>query len=206
MQTYYDILGVSKDATQSEIRDAYQHRVEQEHPNHSDDPNANQQFMRVKEAYDILGNPQQRAQYDKLGHDRFLNEVSGQQDPDGGRTEQSEDNSLDVTAHTRQSVEASFIWDGGDPKMAEKGPPTHTVTVPFWKRAVGYSLIIATMASGTVITLASVLQSLPGGGPTGPAGADIPIWTGLLTLIIGFGIVVAVEHLMDTDRKLYEIK
>lgn len=63
----YDILGVSKDANDSEIKKAYRRKARELHPDVSDDPNAEEKFKELNEAYDVLSDPNKRAQYDRFG-------------------------------------------------------------------------------------------------------------------------------------------
>jgi molecular chaperone DnaJ len=71
---YYEILGVSRDATQEEIKKAYRKLARKYHPDvNQDDPEAEEKFKEVKEAYDILSDEQKRAQYDQFGHAAFEN-------------------------------------------------------------------------------------------------------------------------------------
>ena len=56
---YYEILGVSRDATQEEIKKAYRKLARKYHPDvNQDDPEAEEKFKEVKEAYDILSDEQ----------------------------------------------------------------------------------------------------------------------------------------------------
>jgi molecular chaperone DnaJ len=65
---YYDILGVSKTATDDDIKKAYRNLAKKYHPDVSKEPNAEAKFKEVQEAYDQLSDPQKRAQYDQYGH------------------------------------------------------------------------------------------------------------------------------------------
>lgn len=69
MADYYEILGVSQKASQSEIRSAYRRLARKYHPDVSRSPEADQNFSRISEAYRILSNPQLRALYDEGGED-----------------------------------------------------------------------------------------------------------------------------------------
>lgn len=63
---YYEILGVSKNATEQEIKRAYRKIAKQYHP---DTPNGDEEkFKEATEAYEVLTDPQKRAQYDRFGH------------------------------------------------------------------------------------------------------------------------------------------
>jgi len=65
---YYRILGVSKDATQAEIKRAYRRLARQFHPDvNPGDKSAEERFKEINEAYEVLSDPQKRRQYDQLG-------------------------------------------------------------------------------------------------------------------------------------------
>lgn len=65
---YYAILGVSRNATQQEIRSAYRKLARKYHPDlNKDDKDAAEKFKRVQEAYEVLSDPKKRERYDRLG-------------------------------------------------------------------------------------------------------------------------------------------
>ena len=65
---YYKILGVDKTIAQKDVRKAYLERAKQFHPDlHPDDPKAKAKFQALTEAYDVIGDPEKRAKYDKYG-------------------------------------------------------------------------------------------------------------------------------------------
>lgn len=68
MPDYYAVLGVSRDATQEDIKRAYRRLARESHPdaNHSD-PHAEERFKSISEAYGVLSDPQRRQQYDTFG-------------------------------------------------------------------------------------------------------------------------------------------
>lgn len=65
---YYEILGVSKDASKDEIKKAYRKLAKKYHPDVSEEENASEKFKEAQEAWEVLGDQQKRAQYDQFGH------------------------------------------------------------------------------------------------------------------------------------------
>ncbi|MBS9424637.1 molecular chaperone DnaJ [Photorhabdus caribbeanensis] len=69
---YYEVLGVSKTASEKEIKKAYKRLAMKYHPDRNQgDKEAESQFKEVKEAYEILTDDQKRAAYDQYGHAAF---------------------------------------------------------------------------------------------------------------------------------------
>ena len=67
---YYEILGVDKDATESQLKKAFRSLARKFHPDKNpDDSEAEHLFKEVQEAYAVLSNPDQRRQYDMFGHE-----------------------------------------------------------------------------------------------------------------------------------------
>ncbi|MHB0969732.1 MAG: DnaJ C-terminal domain-containing protein [Thermoanaerobaculia bacterium] len=71
-KTYYDILGVKKDASEDEIKKAYRKLARKYHPDvNPGDKNAEARFKELSEAYAVLSDKEKRTQYDQMGKDAF---------------------------------------------------------------------------------------------------------------------------------------
>ncbi len=67
---YYEILGLSRDAAAEDIKKAYRKMAVQYHPDKNPgDPEAEDRFKELGEAYEVLSNPEKRVLYDRFGHD-----------------------------------------------------------------------------------------------------------------------------------------
>lgn len=67
---YYEVLGVSKQATDEEIKSAYRKKAKECHPDlHPNDKTAENRFKELNEANEVLSDPKKRAQYDQFGFD-----------------------------------------------------------------------------------------------------------------------------------------
>lgn len=90
---YYERLGVSEDASTSEIKQAFRDRIKETHPDISDDDAASERTKRLIEARDVLTDRSERERYDRLGHETYV-----QQSATGPAQ-----NSTDVTEPTASS-------------------------------------------------------------------------------------------------------
>ena len=72
MTTYYDLLGVSPEASVEEIERAYRERLKETHPDVSDAADAGDRTRRLIEARDVLTDAGERARYDHLGHEAYV--------------------------------------------------------------------------------------------------------------------------------------
>ena len=75
---YYEVLGVSKTATEAEIKKAYRAVAKKNHPDmNPGDKDAEMRFKEASEAYAVLSDPEKRRQYDQFGHAAFENGGAG---------------------------------------------------------------------------------------------------------------------------------
>src|SRR5579885_990102 len=65
---YYEVLGVSRNATEEELKKAFRRLAKQYHPDANKEPGAEARFIEINEAYEVLSDPQKRTLYDRYGH------------------------------------------------------------------------------------------------------------------------------------------
>ncbi len=81
---YYDVLGVSRDADEKELKSAFRRLAKDYHPDRNpNDAGAEHRFKEVNEAYEALKNPDKRAAYDRFGHAAFEGGMGGGGHPHG---------------------------------------------------------------------------------------------------------------------------
>ncbi len=70
---YYDILGVGRNAGEDEIKAAFRKLARQYHPDVNKEPDAEEKFKEINEAYGVLSDPEKRARYDRFGREGLGN-------------------------------------------------------------------------------------------------------------------------------------
>ena len=74
---YYEVLGVSKDASEDDIKMAFRRLAKKYHPDVCKEADAEEKFKEIQEAYAVLSDDTRRKQYDKYGFDAFNNNGGG---------------------------------------------------------------------------------------------------------------------------------
>lgn len=74
---YYEVLGVSKNATDEEIKRSFRKLAKQYHPDVNKEPGADEKFKEIGEAYAVLSDENKRRQYDQFGHAAFDGAAGG---------------------------------------------------------------------------------------------------------------------------------
>jgi molecular chaperone DnaJ len=136
----YEILGVDRNASQEEIKKAYRRLAKKYHPDlNPGDKEAEQKFKEINEAYEILSDPQKRAQYDQFGHAAF--EQGGfQQGGFGDFTQGGFDFDFGGFGDIFGDIFSDFFGTGR--RKAEKGPKKgadirYDLTLTFEEAAFG---------------------------------------------------------------------
>lgn len=86
MDNYYDILGISKSASDKEIRQTFRRLARKYHPDlNAGDRKAEENFKRINEAYEVLSDPETRKKYDRYGDKwKYADQIKSQSEADGG--------------------------------------------------------------------------------------------------------------------------
>ncbi len=102
---YYNLLGVSKNATQEEIKKAYRKLAKELHPDRNPDKAAEERLKSINEAYDVLSDPEKRANYDRYGTADF------------------EGINMDGFGSIFDQIFRGFGFGGMDRGFSQRGPP-----------------------------------------------------------------------------------
>ena len=81
--TYYEILGVPRDASEREIKEAYRVLARKLHPDICGETGAEERFKEINEAYRVLSNHEERGRYDAVGHEKYRRSPAGSRDFSG---------------------------------------------------------------------------------------------------------------------------
>ncbi|HYF28501.1 MAG TPA: DnaJ domain-containing protein [Baekduia sp.] len=195
----YDVLGVQRDASQEEIRRAYRRLARRHHPDLSDDPAAEERFKAISEAYDVLGDPNKRAQYDRP------------QGTSGGVRVVFGDDGLDdlLGGLFAQGIADAGVFGGRArrPRSSARrarppGRDAHVeVAIAPWQAALGAELDVPTPDGIARVRVPAGSSSgrrlrVRGRGHRGPEGTPGDLYVTLR--------IVVPEHLGEQERRLYE--
>ena len=119
---YYKTLGVSEDASQTDIKKAYRKLARDNHPDRNpDNPEAEERFKKIQEAYDTLGDEAKRKQYDQMRRDPFAGRDFrgfGGGDPSGGRFYRTPDGTYVRVESTAQAGSVGSATSSGSSSAA----------------------------------------------------------------------------------------
>ena len=184
-EDFYQVLGVSKNSSEAELKKAYRKLSRENHPDSKpNDKAAAEKFKQVQEAYSVLSDSEKRQKYDRFGHAAFQGGGRGGGSPFGG----GQVDLSDLFGGGGGGFDFGDLFGGGGggrrAARARKGQDVETtIDVPFTTAAEGgsYSLTINTSGkpeqitaripagvdSGSVIRLSGQGHPGMGGGPNG---------------------------------------
>lgn len=129
---YYEVLGVSKDASKDEIKKAYRKLSKKYHPDINKEEDADEKFKEITEAYEVLSDENKRANYDQFGH-------NGPQGGFGGQGFGGQD--FSGFGGGFEGIFSTFFGGGGaqrDPNAPRKGDDLqYTMTISFEEAVFG---------------------------------------------------------------------
>ncbi len=168
---YYKILGVDKTIAQKDVKRAYLKRAKQFHPDlHPDDPKAKAKFQALTEAYDVIGDPEKRAKYDKYGEQwkqaDAYEKAGGGFGGFGGNGGQGGFGGFDFSQFTGSGGFSSFFQDlfGGGGAHSYHSQPRDTeanVTIDLYTALLGGDILVTT-GTGERLKLKVKPETQPG--------------------------------------------
>jgi molecular chaperone DnaJ len=131
---YYEILGLSKNASSEEIKKAYRKLSKKYHPDICKEKNAAEKFKEVQEAYQILNDPQKKNNYDRFGHSDFNSNNNGFHQGFQG---------FDGNDFNFSDIFENFFGSSKKKKRSNRGEDKHIeINIDFLEAALGTEKII----------------------------------------------------------------
>ena len=167
---YYKILGVDKTIAQKDVKRAYLKRAKQFHPDlHPDDPKAKAKFQALTEAYDVIGDPEKRAKYDKYGEQWKQAEAyerSGAGGFGGFGGGAGDFGGFDFSQFTGGGNFSSFFQDlfgggGGSPFRSQPHDTEANITIDMYTALLGGD-VVGTTGTGDRLKLKVKPETQPG--------------------------------------------
>lgn len=167
---YYKILGVDKTIAQKDVKRAYLKRAKQFHPDlHPDDPKAKAKFQALTEAYDVIGDPEKRAKYDKYGEQWKQAEAyerSGAGGFGGFGGGAGDFGGFDFSQFTGGGNFSSFFQDlfgggGGSPFRSQPHDTEANITIDMYTAILGGDVVVTT-GTGDRLKLKVKPETQPG--------------------------------------------
>ena len=167
---YYKILGVDKTIAQKDVKRAYLKRAKQFHPDlHPDDPKAKAKFQALTEAYDVIGDPEKRAKYDKYGEqwkqaEAYEHSGAGGFGGFGGAS--GDFGGFDFSQFTGGGNFSSFFQDvfgggGGSPFRSQPHDTEANITIDMYTALLGGDVVVTT-GTGERLKLKVKPETQPG--------------------------------------------
>ena len=169
---YYKILGVDKTIAQKDVKRAYLKRAKQFHPDlHPDDPKAKAKFQALTEAYDVIGDPEKRAKYDKYGEqwkqaEAYERSGAGGFGGFGGGGGAGDFGGFDFSQFTGGGNFSSFFQDlfgggGGSPFRSQPHDTEANITIDMYTALLGGDVVVTT-GTGDRLKLKVKPETQPG--------------------------------------------
>jgi len=133
---YYQTLGLSKGANKEEIKKVYKELAKKYHPDVSKEPNAEEKFKEVSEAYAILSDDTKRQQYDQFGNEGFHQKYSQE---DIFRNFNFEDVFGDIFGNEGNSPFEAFFGGGSRKKRNRGNDLRYDLSIKFEEAAFGFT-------------------------------------------------------------------
>lgn len=128
-KSYYDLLGVSEDASTSDIERAYREKLKETHPDVSDEDDASERTKGLIEAKETLTDPDERDRYDRLGHENYVSvESATATDATSDSTTDSGPSSTTGTGGSSTAGNVGTDQDGSDWTASSAGSTSGTST------------------------------------------------------------------------------